>query len=69
MGEGMLKYPCKNCEKRYPGCHSKCEAYQDVHKRQEEIYKNKQEFLMHTADVKYRTHCMKTRKHSNKKGI
>lgn len=65
----MLKYPCKDCEKRYPGCHSKCEAYQDVHKQQEEIYKNKQEFSIYAADTRYRTHCMRTRKHSNKKGI
>lgn len=20
--------PCKNCERRHPGCHSKCSAYQ-----------------------------------------
>ena len=35
----MLKYQCKDCNKRYPGCHDKCEAYQDVHKKQQEIYK------------------------------
>lgn len=23
----MIKPPCKNCEKRHPGCHGKCEAY------------------------------------------
>lgn len=23
-----MKFPCKNCPKRYPGCHDKCEDYQ-----------------------------------------
>lgn len=23
----MTIYSCKGCEKRYPGCHGKCEAY------------------------------------------
>jgi hypothetical protein len=23
----MKDYPCKGCEKRYMGCHSKCEDY------------------------------------------
>lgn len=27
MTKPDLKAPCKNCEKRYVGCHSKCEAY------------------------------------------
>lgn len=25
MSEAL--FPCINCENRYPGCHSKCEAY------------------------------------------
>lgn len=25
----MTNSPCKDCETRYPGCHSKCELYLD----------------------------------------
>lgn len=33
-----MKAPCKDCEKRYPGCHSKCEEYQAFHKANEEMH-------------------------------
>ncbi len=29
----MIKGPCKDCEKRYVGCHSKCTEYVDFRKR------------------------------------
>ena len=32
-----MKAPCKDCEKRYPGCHAKCEEYQAFHKANEEM--------------------------------
>ena len=25
-----MNYPCKNCEKRHPGCHDHCEDYKSV---------------------------------------
>ena len=30
-----LKSPCKNCEKRYFGCHSECQDYLDFRKRRD----------------------------------
>lgn len=38
-------FSCKNCQDRYPGCHSHCEKYQkekaEHDKRKSEIYKEK----------------------------
>lgn len=28
----MIKYTCKDCTKRYLGCHDKCEEYQKIKK-------------------------------------
>ena len=33
-----MKAPCKDCERRYPGCHCKCEDYQAFHKANEEMH-------------------------------
>lgn len=33
-----MKAPCKDCEKRYLGCHSKCEEYQAFTKYNEARY-------------------------------
>lgn len=33
----MIKPPCKNCEDREVGCHSKCEAYMEWAKEHEEL--------------------------------
>lgn len=32
--------PCKDCEERYVGCHSKCVAYLEW-KKEHDLYKNK----------------------------
>lgn len=32
----MIKAPCKDCEKRYVGCHSSCEEYLAFKKDQRE---------------------------------
>ena len=32
-----MKAPCKDCELRHPGCHSKCEEYQTFRKANEEM--------------------------------
>lgn len=29
----MKNYTCKNCTKRYLGCHDKCEEYQKIKKQ------------------------------------
>lgn len=33
-----MKAPCKDCERRHPGCHSKCEEYQTFRKANEEMH-------------------------------
>lgn len=33
------KYPCKDCTKRYPGCHSKCEEYLEAKAHRDEAHK------------------------------
>lgn len=40
------RFPCKDCKKRYLGCHDSCEEYQDAKKENEEykkIVKNKRD--------------------------
>ena len=32
-----MVYPCKNCQKREVGCHSKCERYSQMRKEQDAI--------------------------------
>ena len=43
-----MKYPCKDCQERHEGCHSKCEKYAEDKKEWEAIkakmVKEKQEF-------------------------
>lgn len=31
----MIKSPCYKCEKRYPGCHAKCESYLTFRERKD----------------------------------
>ncbi len=42
----VSKCPCKGCEKRYPGCHSKCSGYiswrAELDKRNAEIRAEKE---------------------------
>lgn len=33
----MIKLECKGCQKRYPGCHAKCENYIAWNKEHQEI--------------------------------
>ena len=39
INNNLPSAPCKGCEKRYVGCHSKCEEYIDYKKRAEEASK------------------------------
>lgn len=36
--------PCKGCEERYPGCHSKCEKYKEWKSRLDEVNKRRKEY-------------------------
>lgn len=38
---------CKDCQKRYPGCHDKCEEY----KKSKEEHKKKQAFLQEAKNI------------------
>lgn len=48
-----MTHNCKDCKKRYPGCHDRCESYQAYKKQREEINKNRQ--LEKLNGVKYST--------------
>ncbi len=41
--------PCRDCEKRYPGCHDKCEPYSDFKKEVERIHAE----AMKSRDIAY----------------
>lgn len=66
----MINFPCKNCEKRYPGCHDKCCDYQEARKKQDEVLKA----IKEKSDVVDCEHYRKNRMHRirnkyyNKKG-
>lgn len=32
-----MKFPCKDCPKRYPGCHDKCDDYQTAKSEHDRI--------------------------------
>ena len=49
----MIKSPCLNCEKRYPGCHSKCEDYIAFRKGMDERNKKAREDLAFTHPETY----------------
>lgn len=36
MSKKAAQTPCKDCQKRYIGCHDICEKYQTWHKRRQE---------------------------------
>lgn len=36
VGETSIKSKCKDCERRYPGCHDHCEDYQKAKKARNE---------------------------------
>lgn len=40
----MIDYPCKDCRERYPGCHDKCDIYQEAHSKQ--LAANRARYLM-----------------------
>lgn len=56
----VSRCPCKGCEKRYPGCHSKCEGYiswrAELDKRNAEIRAEKE------ADTSYWNGVRETQK-------
>lgn len=51
-----MSTPCKDCTKRYPGCHDKCAGYLDFKKERELIRKNRGEYNEIRYADKTRTH-------------
>lgn len=39
----MIKPPCKDCERRAPGCHGKCEAYIEYKQKHDEAYRRERD--------------------------
>ena len=58
----MLKAHCKDCTKRYPGCHDKCDDYQSCRKKYNEAKKKKQEAQQVDIDVSKRIYDMQKRR-------
>ena len=49
-----MESDCMGCEKRYPGCHAKCESYIEAKKRHAELVKKKRlddEFTAFMAEL------------------
>lgn len=49
-----MESDCMGCEKRYPGCHAKCESYIAAKKRHAELVKKKRldaEFTVYMAEL------------------
>ena len=40
-GMKTLRFPCKNCDSRFLGCHATCEKYIEADKRNKEILEKK----------------------------
>ena len=46
----MASAPCKDCEKRYYGCHSQCEGYQQFRAEQNGLLKKRLMEIQSTPD-------------------
>lgn len=64
-----MKAPCKGCEKRYPGCHDKCEGYQAYAKDREQIRANRTKLNnVYYMDKELKQRCSEImRKRNNRK--
>ena len=64
--------PCKNCTKRYVGCHGECLEYidwrQSVDIEREHLHEAKQQENMIRSDQIYRCSKMKKTSHKNGRG-
>lgn len=61
----MVKYTCKDCNKRQLGCHDTCEEYLKIKQRNLEIHKNKIAFETYSTAGKFESiHRMKTKRKS-----
>jgi hypothetical protein len=51
-----IKCPCKDCTKRYLGCHDKCQPYQDYKRNNRKakiVEENKQTYKGEIEDYQY----------------
>ena len=52
-----MKTPCKDCEKRYVGCHGRCEKYLEFYKTNQErleTIKKANESIGYQSELSYR---------------
>lgn len=54
----MKSAPCKNCEKRYPSCHSKCPDYTIWSNERQEMLKQKR--LAYEWSIAHENECVKS---------
>lgn len=61
-----MNCPCKDCDKREPGCHSKCEAYRNFRKANIELNRKRAKENENNAVL---VSAAVTRKRRNKSSI
>lgn len=49
----QVKFPCKGCQKRKPGCHAECEKYKKAREAADEIIRQKQETVRKADENRY----------------
>lgn len=72
-GGSSMNAPCKDCPKRYPGCHPECEEYLAYSREKERERRERRmrqlstpgpyEYGDHGTDVAARTNCRYAKKH------
>lgn len=70
----MVRYPCKGCMKRVPGCHAKCEEYQaarekDREEKQKRAAAKAAEQLLSSGQSKRDNHFRRAKKNVKITGI
>lgn len=54
----MSKAPCKGCEKRHPGCHDKCDDYQEFAEERKQIRERRNQLNnVHYMDKELKQKC------------
>lgn len=58
-----IVYPCKDCEERYLGCHSKCEKYKECSEKSHRLSSQRIDDQLNRGDVINAMRRMQKRRH------
>jgi hypothetical protein len=64
----MTDYPCRYCQKRHPGCHGGCEAYQAVKQARDSAREAEQAGRPSTAPIYTQAQKARQKRARNKGG-